>query len=718
MRDLFDSLYRGYPVGTLLFWETDLETSTKAIEPSVVNGLPQRLIIDGQQRLTSLYAVLARRPVLTDDLRETLIQIAFRPHDETFEVSDTVTQRSPEFLPDITQLWTSGYRSVIRDFLKNLAEHRGTSLVEDERDRLEDRIYQLRDIQDFPLQALELNSTTTEEQAAEIFVRINYQGVQLKQLDFILTLMSVYWEDGRQDLESFCHEAVTTPPHTRSSSNPFIDPSPDQLLRVAVGLAFRRGRLQQVYNILKGKDLRTGQFSNERRAFQFGVLRRAQEKVLALDNWNGFLKCLPEAGFLSRRMITSNSALLFSYIIWLIGRYNFDVDAETLRVVVARWFFMAHTTSRYSGSTDTQLEADLSLISTIKSNDPTEFCSVLDRTVRSNFTSDYWEVSLPNLLGSSSSRSPALRAYWAALNLLEAEHLFSDKPVRDTFESYNSEDAAPATRLWSRASLSRSGESGSSHNHNAVANLAFIDWPRDIHVEYGDPTDYWPTLTRHLGEDELSMWRYWHALPLGWERIDYRSLLEQRCRLMAQVVRDGYDKLWQDRFSSRQPTTLQDFLSVGESQKVEYKSTATVNLRTDRRDKRIEHSVTKTVCGFMNAIGGVLLIGVDDRGHVLGLDTDMKELNKDSRDQYELVIRSILDSKLSIPTVGIVKIEFDQYEGRDVCMVSVGASGRAVFTVPPVKSAHDPIEFWVRVGNMTKQLHGDDMMSYMSDRWG
>lgn len=154
VRDLFDSLYRGYPVGTLLFWETDHETSTRAIEADTVNGLPQRLIIDGQQRLTSLYTVLTKRPIITEDLRETIIQIAFRPHDETFEVSDTVTERSPEFLPDIRQLWTDDYRSVIRNFLTNLADHRGTSLLEDERNLLEDRIYQLRDIENFPLQAL------------------------------------------------------------------------------------------------------------------------------------------------------------------------------------------------------------------------------------------------------------------------------------------------------------------------------------------------------------------------------------------------------------------------------------------------------------------------------------------------------------------------------------------------------------------------------------
>jgi hypothetical protein len=127
-----------------------------------------------------------------------------------------------------------------------------------------------------------------------------------------------------------------------------MEPRPDQMLRAAVGLAFRRGRLQHVYSLLRGKDLETGVVSAQRREEQFDRLREAQDFVLNLTNWHEFLQCLSRAGFRSQRMITSENAILYTYVLWLIGRRDFGVQLHTLREVIARWFFMAHTTGRWS----------------------------------------------------------------------------------------------------------------------------------------------------------------------------------------------------------------------------------------------------------------------------------------------------------------------------------------------------------------------------------
>ncbi len=58
-------------------------------------------------------------------------------------------------------------------------------------------------------------------------------------------------------------------------------------------------------------------------------------------------------------MITSENAVIFTYALWLIGRCDFGLDLRTLRGVISRWFFMAHTTGRYTSSPESQLEADL-----------------------------------------------------------------------------------------------------------------------------------------------------------------------------------------------------------------------------------------------------------------------------------------------------------------------------------------------------------------------
>jgi hypothetical protein len=117
--------------------------------------------------------------------------------------------------------------------------------------------------------------------------------------------------------------------------------------------------LKHIYTLLRGRDLDTGKPSPELRDAQFARLAGAQEHVLDLTNWHEFLLCLERAGFRGKKMISSENAIIFSYAMWLIGRVDYSVPVARLREAIARWFFMAHTTSRYSGSFETQVNAIL-----------------------------------------------------------------------------------------------------------------------------------------------------------------------------------------------------------------------------------------------------------------------------------------------------------------------------------------------------------------------
>ncbi len=718
VRALFDSMYRGFPVGTLMFWETGAEVGTRQIGTEDSDRVAKLLIVDGQQRLTSLYAVITGKEVLTKTFEKKRIRIAFRPVDETFEVTDAAIERDPEFIPDITVLWENQYKSVLRDFLARLAEHRPEGLSDEEQDLLEDRVDGVRDLRDFRFQVIELGMHADEEQVAEIFVRVNSEGVKLNQADFILTLMSVHWEKGRRELERFCQDAVDPSVSGPSPKNVFLDPAPDQLLRAGVGLAFRRGRLQHVYNILRGKDLKTGEVSTERRTEQFGTLSTALDEVLDLTNWHEFLKCLTAAGFRGRRMVTSENAVIYTYVLWLIGRRDFGLSPRTLRGVIGRWFFMAHTTGRYTSSPESQIESDLGRINDLGSTDGQAFCDELGRIVNTNFTQDYWEISLPNRLDTSSSRSPALFAYWAALNLLDANLLFSDLRIRDLFDP-----AATAPRsierhhLYPKKYLADQGLTGT-RQVNAIANMAFLDWPENSEISADDPVEYWPEMSGRLDAGALRRQIYWHALPDGWEQMDYSTFLEQRRNLIAEVVHDGFKRLWDDGGPVEPTLSIDDLIAAGESQELELKSSGRWNLHTDSQDPKMEHVLVKTVCGFLNAEGGVLIIGVADGGEVLGLEKDYATLSKKpDRDGYELWLRQHLDNSLSGPTAGVVRIAFEEVANLEVCLVRVGTSVRPVFA-KPVSGNGDPSEFWVRVGNATKQLYGEDMVDYQEVQWG
>jgi hypothetical protein len=358
VRALFDSMYKGFPVGYLLFWETGADSGARQIGVGTRAAVPNYLIVDGQQRLTSLFAVMTGTEVLRDDYSETRIRIAFRPVDATFAVTDAAIEKDPEYIPDISLLWQQGgKRATTKAYLKAVQARREIDDAEEE--RLEDAIDRLYDLQHYPFKVVELPVGADEEQVAEIFVRINSEGVTLIQADFILTLMSVFWEKGRRDLEEFCRGCRLPTLSGASPFNWYIQPQPPQMLRATVAVAFRRAVLKHIYTLLRGRDLDTGKPSPELRDAQFARLAGAQEHVLDLTNWHEFLLCLERAGFRGKKMISSENAIIFSYAMWLIGRVDYSVPVARLREAIARWFFMAHTTSRYSGSFETQVNAIL-----------------------------------------------------------------------------------------------------------------------------------------------------------------------------------------------------------------------------------------------------------------------------------------------------------------------------------------------------------------------
>ena len=125
VRDLFDSMYKGFPVGYLLFWSTGADTGARQIGVSDKQTVPALLIVDGQQRLTSLFAVITGTPVVRKDYTESRIRVAFRPSDQTFEVTDAAVENDPEFIADISTVFAGSFLTFVNKFLTRLEEHRG-----------------------------------------------------------------------------------------------------------------------------------------------------------------------------------------------------------------------------------------------------------------------------------------------------------------------------------------------------------------------------------------------------------------------------------------------------------------------------------------------------------------------------------------------------------------------------------------------------------------
>jgi len=545
VRDLFDSMYRGFPVGYLLFWANMEPNNVRQIGlAEKAHKVPSLLIVDGQQRLTSLYSVFRGKPVLDEDYREHRIEIAFRPRDGKFEVCDAAIRKDPEFIPDISVLWASGKSSwgLVNDFLKALGAKK--PLTDQEQEAISHNLDRLFDLQKYPFTALEIAPTVNEEHVGDIFVRINSEGVKLNQADFILTLLSVFGEDLRIELERFSRES-RVPPRPGAGPSPynhFIQVGPDQLLRVAVAIGFHRGRLRSVYQILRGKDLTTDEFSVELREQQFAVLRESQKSALNLTLWHRFFDALVGAGFRSGEVISSENALLYAYAFYILGKTRYDIPDHTLDKLIGRWFYAITLSGRYTGSPETVMDADLSLVRDLADGDA--FAATLSKIVQDTLTSDFWAITLPNQLETSSARSPSLFAYHAAQNVLKAPVLFSNKRVPDLV------DPALKTRrktlerhhLFPRAWLESQGVSAFKQI-NQAANFALLEWPDNLAIEDDLPSKYVPLMKDRFSPAAWQEMCQLHALPEGWENLPYDEFLRRRRPLMAGIVRRGFETL-------------------------------------------------------------------------------------------------------------------------------------------------------------------------------
>lgn len=178
VRNLFDSMYRGYPVGCLLFWENDITNGIKQIGTNNHQKAPHLLIVDGQQRLRSIFAVIKEIAVVRENYDSEKIEIAFKPLEGKFEVADAGIRRSPEWIHSISTCFRKDVSQfkIVGDYLaklKQVREQDGKEFTAEEQQKCEIAFVKLFGILRYPFTVLQLSSDIDEEQVAEVFDRIN-----------------------------------------------------------------------------------------------------------------------------------------------------------------------------------------------------------------------------------------------------------------------------------------------------------------------------------------------------------------------------------------------------------------------------------------------------------------------------------------------------------------------------------------------------------------
>lgn len=551
VRDLFDSLMRGYPIGYLMLWECPSLEKKKSIGVDLHSyDSPKEVIIDGQQRLTSLYAVMKGKKVINSKFDEKSIIISYNPLQDKFEVGYQATKKDPEWIYNISDVYTtSSSFKFINSFIKRLSEYReckGGVLTEAEQDTISENINAIVNLKNHTLPVFDIKANAEEEDVSEIFVRVNSGGVSLKQNDFILTLLSLYWDEGRKEIEEFSKESTFPTKGKTTSYNQITTVAAQDLIRVVMAYAFDRARLKYGYKLLRGADFdKRGAVDGELRIQRFDTLKDKLPDVLDVHSWHEFLKAIMNAGYLSGDLILSGNAIFYSYAFYLIAKHRFHASYNENMHLTSLWFFYASLVSLYTGSFESTVESHLNSIkdlSTLK-----EYKDFILSRVNERLTNDYFDITLVGSegLAVSGKGNNAWNAYVAALNIMDAKILFSKSNllVSKLFEpgTDGNRKSLEKHHLFPKAHMKAQGYTDAKINQ--MANYAFIDWKDNMDILDDAPSVYYPIVCEGRSDEEILRMEEENALPHGWENMPYEDFLVERRKLMAAKIKQAFDLL-------------------------------------------------------------------------------------------------------------------------------------------------------------------------------
>lgn len=550
VRELLDSMMKGYPIGYIMLWSSpdNYENTDHIGKNEKTFKRPEDLVIDGQQRLTALLAAIYGVTIKDKNYNERTIKISFNPLTREFAVWTQAYERNPEWISEISRVFAADQEHNVskfrKAFIKSANESREKNnenlLTEDEEDLIEKNINDLLNLGIYSLPTLKINSKADEQDVADIFVRVNSGGQTLTEKNFIETLIAVYDNDVHNKINQFC--AASRVPADKTSYNQILFVDPSHLIRMSVGVGFRRARLRYAYMLLRGKNLKTGEITQTVREDNLRIFKNSLDIVTNLNNWHSFMNLFVSAGYLKSSFVASSNAVVFSYVLYLIGKYDYKVSSVDLQRIICKWIFMSTITGFYTGSTETEVEKQFADLRDV--HNANEFVAYLDSVIKNRFTDDYFTYSLPSELNSSSATSPAWYGYIAALNVLGTPMLFSNVPLSQYFVTgaNGGKNSIDKHHIFPKHYLEQIGYNND-RDRNQIANFTYLDYTTNIDISDAPPTEYVARYKDKIGKDAYKLACAQNALPENFELLPYPDFLAKRRILMAKIVKSAYEKL-------------------------------------------------------------------------------------------------------------------------------------------------------------------------------
>lgn len=166
------------------------------------------------------------------------------------------------------------------------------------------------------------------------------------------------------------------------------------------------------------------------------------------------------------------------------------------------------------------------------------------------------------------------------------------------------------------------------------------------------------------------------------------------------------------RLFSNLTFNLAEEINKGESDFLEFKSSLRWDYHQNAKNKVLELVISKTISAFLNSNGGILLIGIDDAGSVLGLENDYSTMSKSNKDGFVLTLTTLINNTLGKQTHKFISIKIVTINEKDVCVIQVEKSNAPVFLIKGEKE-----EFFIRASASSQPLGLKDTMAYIESHW-
>lgn len=420
VRDLMDSLYKGYPVGYLIIWKNP---DVKLKDGTLSSG--KKIVIDGQQRITALTAAIAGKDVVNQQYKKVRIKISFNPIDEKFEVFNPAIEKDSKYINDISEVFKPDFNSF--NFAVKYGELNNVNPAD-----VSNTITKLTAIKNNSIGVIDLDSDLDIETVTDIFIRINSKGTVLSQADFAMSKISSNEKYGgdviRKTIDYFCHlnqrpmdlEVIKENDKEFAKLDEFnkikwivnnaddiYSPAYTDILRVAFTSQFYRGKLSDLVNLLSGRNFETRDYEEEIAEESYRKLNEGVLKFVNKTNYDRYMMILNSAGIIDSSLIRSDNALNFGYALFILLRDK-GIDSNKIETIVRKWLVLSVLTGRYSGSPESMFDYD---IKRFNLNDPEEYL----KSVELGQLSDaYWDHILPERLNTSVSSSPYFKLYLMA----------------------------------------------------------------------------------------------------------------------------------------------------------------------------------------------------------------------------------------------------------------------------------------------------------------